>query len=97
MLERGMEVQADTLVGDAERVQAFLDGKSVRTDNKGRFEVRESGTPQESVRLFVREKDEPKAGHVAEIEVDAASVDRTAASGWNTGTFSKEVEIPIGK
>ena len=99
MLERGMEVKEGELQGDPERVRTWLADKASVTDGEGRFEIKESGLPQEEVRLMVRDTDGKANGdyrnQVVEIKVRQADVDREGAGGWNQGTFKKEVEIKL--
>ena len=57
MLERGMEVKDGELQGDPERVKAWLERSAAITDKNGRFLIENSGTPQEQVRLMVRDVD----------------------------------------
>ena len=99
MLERGMEVKDGQLQGDPDRVQQWLDGTAVATDKNGRFEIQNSGTPQEEVNLMVRDVDGQENGdlknQVLMIKVEQGDVDRTGAGGWNQGTFKKEVEINL--
>lgn len=99
MLERSMEVRDGELQGDPERVQRWLDGTAVTTDKNGRFVITNSGTPQEEVKLMVRDADGQENGEfknqVLEMKVGQGDVDRTGAGGWNQGTFNKEVEINL--
>lgn len=101
MLERNMEVQGTDLQGDADAIERWLENSSVVTDRQGRFELKNSGLPQEQVRLLVRDVDGKKNGEyknrMVEMEVTADDVDRTHAGGWNQGTFNKEVEIKLEK
>ena len=57
MLERNMEVKNGELQGDAEAINNWLENTSVKTDKKGSFEIKNSGIPQERVRLMVRDAD----------------------------------------
>lgn len=99
MLERNMEVKDGELQGDPERVQQWLDGTAVTTDKEGRFEINNSGIPQEEVKLMVRDVDGSKNGEykdqVLEIKVQQGDVDREGAGGWNQGTFKKRVDIKL--
>lgn len=99
MLERNMEVKDGQLQGDLERVKEWLENSAVTTDKEGRFEIKNSGIPQEEVRLMVRDVDGAKngqfKGRVVEVKVQQADVDREGAGGWNQGTFNKEVEIKL--
>lgn len=99
MLERGMEVSGTELQGDAEAVSSWLENTAVKTDKKGRFEIKNSGIPQERVRLIVRDVDGKENGEykdrVVEMDVTPADVDKTDAAGWNQGTFDKDVEIEL--
>lgn len=99
MLERGMEVQGTELQGDPERVKEFLENTAVTTDRKGNFELKNSGIPQERVRLLVRDVDGTDNGshqdRLIEVEVTPDAVDRTEASGWHQGTFNKELGIEL--
>ena len=100
MLERGMEVKDGELQGDPERVQSFLDHTSVTTDDEGRFEIRNSGMPQETVRLMVRDVDGAENGgeyknQVLGVQVESEDMDRTGYNGWYQGTFKKEVQIKL--
>lgn len=99
MLERGMEVKDGELQGDPQRVEEWLEKSAVTTDRKGRFEVKNSGLPQEEVRLLVRDVDGKENGEyknrMLEMEVTPANVDRTNAGGWDLGTFKKEVEVRL--
>lgn len=99
MLERGMEVKDGELQGDPERVLQWLERSSVTTDSEGRFEIKESGTPQEEVRLMIRDVDGPENGEfknqVFEMKVQQNDVDREGAGGWNQGTFKKRVDIKL--
>ena len=99
MLERNMEVQGTELQGDPERVKEFLERTSVTPDKKGRFEIKNSGIPQEQVRLLVRDVDGPANGEhrdrLVEMEVTPDAVDRTNASGWHQGTFNQKLDIKL--
>ena len=99
MLERNMEVRDGELQGDPEAISNWLQSTEVKTDNKGHFEIKNSGIPQEQVRLMVRDADGKENGEfkdrMVEMEVTPADLDRTNASGWNQGTFNKEVEIKL--
>jgi len=99
MLERGMEVKDGELQGDPERVQQWLDRSAVTTDSLGRFEIKESGIPQEEVRLMVRDVDGAENGEyknqLYETKVQRVDVDREGADGWNQGTFMKRVDIKL--
>ena len=101
MLERNMEVDAASaeLQGDPERVKEYLESTSVVTDKKGRFEIKNSGIPQEQVRLLVRDVDGNENGEyrnqLFEVPVNGEDIDRTDASGWNQGTFNKDVEVKL--
>ena len=102
MLERNMSTTADGAVeGDPEAVGRWLEKTEVRTDKKGRFELKSSGLPQEQVRLLVRDVDGKSNGdyknRVVEMEVTPDNVDRTNAGGWNQGTYNKEVKIKLEK
>ena len=99
MLERGMEVEADTLVGAPEAIERWLANTATITDEQGRFSLTQSGMPQENVRLMVHDEDGAANGEyrtqVIEVPVQAADMDRTNASGWNQGTFNKEVKVRL--
>lgn len=99
MLERGMVVKDGELQGDPERVKAWLEKSSVSTDKEGRFTLKESGVPQEQVRLLVRDVDGQQNGEykdqLLEIKVQQGDIDREGAGGWNQGTFNKSVEIKM--
>ena len=99
MLERGMEVKDGELQGDPERVKAWLEKSAVKTDQEGRFEINNSGTPQEEVRLMVRDVDGSENGEYKDqlmgVKVQQSDVDREGAGGWNQGTFKKQVEIKL--
>ncbi|MBQ8704634.1 MAG: radical SAM-associated putative lipoprotein [Bacteroidales bacterium] len=100
MLERNMETTADgSLEGDPEAIDRWLEQTEVRTDKKGRFELKSSGLPQEQVRLLVRDVDGKENGEhrnrVVEMPVTPDNVDRTNAGGWNQGTFNQKVKINL--
>ena len=99
MLERNREVQGTELQGDPDRVKEYLENTAATTDKHGRFEITNSGIPQEQVRLLVRDVDGNDNGslkdRMVEIEVTPASIDRTNAGGWNQGTFNKELNINL--
>ena len=99
MLERGMEVKEGELQGDPEKVKRWLDRTSVSTDKDGRFEIQESGTPQEEVRLMIRDVDGVENGEfknqVYEMKVQQSDIDREGAGGWNQGTYKKSVDIKL--
>ena len=99
MLERNMEIQGTELQGDPERVKEYLENTAVTTDKKGKFEINNSGIPQEQVRLLVRDVDGTDNGahkdRLVELDVTPDAVDRTNAGGWNQGTFNKEVDITL--
>ena len=101
MLERNMDVENGQLQGDPEAIGRWLEGTEVRTDKKGRFELKSSGLPQEQVRLLVRDADGKENGEyknrVVEMDVTPDDVDRTNAGGWNQGTFNKQVDIKLEK
>ena len=94
-----MEVKNGELQGDPEAINTWLQNTEVKTDNKGRFEIKNSGIPQEQVRLMVRDVDGKENGEhksrMVEMEVTPADVDKSNAGGWNQGTFNKEVEIKL--
>ena len=99
MLERNMEVKDGELQGDPEAIERWLEGTEVRTDKKGRFELKSSGLPQEQVRLLVRDVDGQENGefknNVVEMEVTPDDIDKSNAGGWNQGTFNKQVKIKL--
>lgn len=99
MLERGMEVKDGELQGDPERVKMWLEQSAAITDRFGRFTIETSGTPQEQVRLMVRDVDGKENGdlkdRMVEMEVSPTNIDRTNAGGWNQGTFNKDIEIKL--
>lgn len=101
MLERNMEVKNGELQGDPESIDRWLQNTEVKTDKKGRFEIKNSGLPQEQVRLMVRDVDGKSNGdyknRVVEMDVTPDDVDRTNASGWNQGTYNKDVKIKLEK
>ncbi len=101
MLERSMEVRDGELHGDPEAINNWLQNTEVKTDNKGRFEIKNSGIPQEQVRLMVRDVDGKENGEhksrMVEMEVTPADVDKSNAGGWNQGTFNKQVDIKLEK
>ena len=101
MLERNMEVKDGELQGDPEAINNWLQNTEVKTDNKGRFEIKNSGIPQEQVRLMVRDVDGKENGEfkdrMVEMEVTPADVDKSNAGGWNQGTFNKQVDIKLEK
>lgn len=99
MLERNMEATADAIEGDPEMVQQWLDGTEVRTDDEGRFEIQNSGLPQEEVRLMIRDVDGHENGDYQNqlIGLSVKPENVSGAEGWNRGTFSKEVEIELEK
>lgn len=100
MLERNMEVIDGELQGDPQRVEEWLEKSAVTTDKKGRFELKDSGLPQEQVRLLVRDIDGKEnrgefKSRVVEVDVTSDNVDKTNADGWNQGTFNKDVKIKL--
>jgi len=99
MLERNMEATADAIEGDPEMVQQWLDGTEVRTDAEGRFEIQNSGLPQEEIRLMIRDVDGHENGDYQNqlIGLSVKPENVSGAEGWNRGTFSKEVEIELEK
>ena len=96
-----MEVKDGELQGDPEAIDNWLQNTEVKTDKKGRFEIKNSGLPQEQVRLMVRDVDGKENGEfkdrMVEMEVTPENVDRTNAGGWNQGTFNKQVDIKLEK
>ena len=101
MLERNMEVKDGELQGDPEAINNWLQNTEVKTDNKGRFEIKNSGIPQEQVRLMVRDTDGKENGEfknrMVEMQVTPDDVDKSNAGGWNQGTFNKQVDIKLEK
>lgn len=99
MLERNMELKDGELQGDPERVKEWLEQSAVTTDKEGRFEIKNSGIPQEEVRLMVRDTDGTTNGEykdqVLELKVQREDVDMEGAGGWNQGTFKKSVEVKL--
>ncbi len=99
MLERNMDIEGTTLQGDPEAIDKWLRGTEVVTDKKGRFEISNSGLPQEQVRLLIRDVDGKANGEyrdqVVEMDVQYSDMDRTNANGWNQGTFKKEVKVKL--
>lgn len=99
MLERNMEATADAIEGDPEAVKQWLDGTEVRTDAEGRFEIQNSGLPQEEIRLMVRDVDGRENGDYQNqlIGLSVKPENVSGAEGWNRGTFTHEVEIELEK
>ena len=97
MLERGLDATADTIYGDQDNIRRYLEKNEVRTDSKGRFDLRAQGRPQESVRVLVRDTDGKDNGEYKNqmLEVKVNNVDRSNADGWNQGIFNKELEIQL--
>lgn len=99
MLERNMELKNGELQGDPDAINKWLESTSVKTDKNGRFEIKNSGIPQEQVRLMVRDADGKENGEfknrMVEMKVTPDNVDMSNAGGWNQGTFNKEVEIRL--
>lgn len=99
MLERNMEVKDGELQGDPEAIDRWLTKSAVKTDETGRFEIKNSGIPQEQVRLMVRDVDGEENGEfknkLIEMEVAPNDVDRTNADGWNQGTYIKKVNVTL--
>lgn len=100
MLERNMEVTPEgELQGDPEAIKRWLEGTEVKTDKEGVFELKNSGLPQEQVRLLVRDVDGKENGdfkdRMVEMKVTPESIDRTNAGGWNQGTFNQSVEVQL--
>lgn len=101
MLERNMELQGTQLQGDPEAIDRWLQGTEVSTDSEGRFELKSSGLPQDTVRLLIRDADGKENGtyqdRVVVMPVDRKDVDATKAGGWYQGTFNKEISIELEK
>lgn len=101
MLERGMVVKDGELQGDPENVNRWLELTEEKTDNKGRFEIKRSGTPQEQVVLMVRDVDGKENGdfknRVVELNVTPENVDKSESDGWFQGTFNQEVKVKLEK
>lgn len=99
MLERNMEVKNGELQGDPDAINKWLESTSVKTDKNGRFEIKNNGIPQERVLLMLRDTDGKENGEfksrMVEMLVTPYDVDKSNASGWNQGTFNKEVEIRL--
>lgn len=100
MLERGMEVTSDGRIeGDPEAIRKWMQNEGVSTDGEGRFVLKETGRPQEAVRLMVSDVDGPAngeyKGQLLEMEVTGSDVDKSAADGWFQGTYNKDVSIKI--
>ena len=94
-----MEVKDGELQGDPEAIDNWLKTTAVRTDEKGQFEIKNSGIPQEQVRLMVRDVDGKDNGEyknrLVEMEVVPEDVDRANAGGWNQGTYMKRVNVTL--
>lgn len=99
LLERGMETEADSVVGDPERVNHWLDGTNVLTDENGRFEITNSGLPLDEVKLLVRDTDGKKNGslknQVVTVQVTPEMVDRSNAYGMNVGDLNMDLSIKM--
>lgn len=100
MLEQNMMVVGDSLQGDPERVQTYLEETAVTTDKDGNFAFETSGRPQERVRILVRDVDGNENGgtfanRLVDVDVTPEGLDRTNAGGWNQGTFHKELDITL--
>lgn len=99
LLEAGLEATPDTIFGDPTNIRQYLEETSVHTDGDGRFEVHQSGLPQQNLRLLVRDTDGKQNGsfrnQIVEIEVSSSDVDRKQAQGWNLGNYNKEVDIQL--
>lgn len=101
LLERNMDIEGTTLQGDPGAIEKWLQGTEVRTDKEGRFEILNSGLPQEEVRLLIRDADGKANGdfhdQLLQMKVESSDMDRTDAAGWNQGTFKKEVKVKLEK
>lgn len=99
MLERNMEVKDGELQGDPNAIDKWLKSSAVKTDERGRFVINNSGIPQEQVRLMVRDVDGKDNGEyknrLVEMVVTPNDVDRTNADGWNQGTYMKIVNVTL--
>ena len=99
MLERGMEVEDGELQGDPERVKMWLEESAAVTDQEGRFEIKNSGIPQERVRLMVRDVDGTENGEhkdrLVEVPVQQNDINTEGAGGWFRGTFDKKLDIKL--
>ena len=99
MLERNMEATAAGVAGEPDAVERWLENTAAVTDSEGRFELKDSGLPQETVRLLVRDVDGKENGDLKDqlvnIKVQQGDIDREGAGGWNQGTFKKEVSVTL--
>lgn len=99
MLERGMQTEADSIVGNQENVNRWLENTQVITDENGRFNLRDSGLPLDEVKLYIRDVDGKENGSFKNkfltVPVTPEMVDQTNASGWNKGDLNMDLEIKM--
>lgn len=101
LLERGMQTEADSIVGNPDRIKEWLDNTGVATDAEGRFEIKDAGLPLEEVQLMVRDVDGKQNGShknkVVKVAVTPEMVDRSNAHGWDMGDLKMDLNIKLDK
>lgn len=96
-LERGMHATPDSIMGDATAIHQYTNDNAVMTAADGTFQIDFTGRPFNELRLLVRDVDGQTNGsyrnqiYTIDISPDAFK----GGSGWNTGTATLDVSIPM--
>ena len=96
-LERGMDATPDSVVGDVAAIQRYTFENAVTTAADGKFQMSFTDRPFNELRLLVRDVDGESNGsyrnQIYTIEIN--SKDFEGGKGWNTGTATLNVSIPV--
>ncbi len=100
MLEPNMQITGDSIHGDPERVEQYLESTAIQTDEKGMFGIDiNQGQAQTQVRILVRDADGDTNGsyknQVLNINVTPENLDRSDANGMHQGTFHQTLDIKL--
>ncbi|MBP9990189.1 MAG: radical SAM-associated putative lipoprotein [Bacteroidales bacterium] len=98
LVNNNIDLTADTIYGNDEYVERYLQKSSDTTAADGTFEVKSSDMPSGKQRILVRDVDGKRHGNIQneliDVEFDMDNVGGQR-SGWRLGTAEKEMTITV--
>lgn len=95
-LNNGIDATPKNLNMENPYVKDYVETHSDTTDANGQFKVKTSDTPQEYMRVFVRDIDGPLNGNYQNDIINVRyeeSDKKDSGHGWRMGTMEKEITI----
>ena len=98
LVNNNIDLTADTIYGNDEYVERYIQKSSDTTAKDGTFEVRSSDMPSGKQRILVRDIDGKRNGNIQnellDVEFDMNNVGGQRG-GWRMGTVEKEMTITV--